>query len=430
MLSKTERRAKRGAVIRALSGNILEVYDYGTYGYFAVFLSSAFFPTRSAFLSLMLTLLTFGVAAFARPFGAIILGSYMDRKGRRAGLLLTLMLMSIGSLALAATPTYAAIGLAAPLLVVAGRLIQGFAFGVESGGVNVYLAEISTPGHRGFYIAWQNASQGLAVILAAGVGMALAATMSNQQMMSWGWRVPFVLGCVVIPVLFWLRRSLDETEVFLKSRHPQRTREVLRVLIGHWQVLSFAIGLWLLETTGFYLTTIYTPTFGSQVLHLAPLGNLFITSCAGLSLFVVTLFGGALSDRFGNWPLVFIPSLLMLITAFPAYFWLAGSPSFVGLLLAELWLSSLVALYSGGVVPLIAEIMPDTVKTTGMAIVISIGSGLIGSFTPAIATLLIQLTRNRAAPALWLTLIAVVALGAALAVKRFVPADSLQEAAI
>jgi MFS transporter, MHS family, citrate/tricarballylate:H+ symporter len=427
LLLQSERRAKRNAVIRALAGNVLEVYDYSVYGFYAVYIAAAFFPTGSAFLSLMLSLMTFGIAAVARPFGAIVLGSYTDRKGRRAGLLLTLVLMSVGSITIAITPGYATIGILAPLLIVIGRLIQGFAFGAESSGVNVYLAEIATPGNRGFYIAWQNASQGVTLSLTAGIGVILAATFSNEQMAAWGWRIPFVIGCLVIPVLFWLRRSLEETEVFLKSHHPRRTGEVLKILVEHSTVLVLALALWVLHTTGFYLMLTYTPTFGGQVLHLPPLDNLLVPSCAGLSFFVVTLLCGGLSDRFGCRPLVIAGSLLLLTTAFPAFSWLAAAPSFARLLAVDLWLSLLLGIYCGGVVPLIAELMPSAARTTGMALVISIGSGLFGSFTPALGILLTEVTGSPAAPALWLTVTALVALGAAVAVKRFVLTKGLEQ---
>lgn len=177
----SEPRDKAKAVIRALAGNVLEVYDYSVYGFYAVYIAAAFFPTDSAFLSLMLSLMTFGIVAIARPFGAIILGSYTDRKGRRAGLLLTLALMSVGSLTIALTPGYATIGILAPVLIVIGRLTQGFAFGAESSSVNVYLAEIATPGNRGFYIAWQNASQGITLDLTAAIGVVLAATFQMNR---------------------------------------------------------------------------------------------------------------------------------------------------------------------------------------------------------------------------------------------------------
>ena len=322
---QSQRRDKSKAVFRALAGNVLEVYDYSVYGFFAVYVAAAFFPTGSEFLSLMLSLMTFGIAAIARPFGAIILGSYADRKGRRAGLLVTLVLMSVGSLTIALTPGYETIGILAPLLIVVGRLTQGFAFGAESSSVNVYLGEIATPGHHGFYMSWQNASQGVTVGLTAAIGVLLTTTLSDEQMAAWGWRVPFIVGCLVIPILFWLRRSLEETEVFKRSRPPRGTGVILKILVRHSPILILALGLWILHTTGFYLMLTYTPTFGTQALHLDPVGNLLVTGCAGLSFFVVTLIGGALSDRYGRWPLVIIGALLVLVTAFPAYSWLAAA---------------------------------------------------------------------------------------------------------
>src|SRR5882672_6487644 len=206
MLSVSERRAKMGAVIRAGSGNFLELYDFLVYIYFASYIAKAFFPAKTEFMSLMLALGTYGVASIARPFGAVILGSYMDRKGRRKGLILTLTLMAVGTVSLALTPSYASIGLLAPVVITLGRLIQGFSLGVEAGGVNVYLAEIATPGNRGFYCAWQGASQALGVIAATGLGVVLIAMLSSEEMQAWGWRIPMIAGCLIIPILFWLRR--------------------------------------------------------------------------------------------------------------------------------------------------------------------------------------------------------------------------------
>src|ERR1041384_7296707 len=167
------RREKVGAVLRVASGNFLEMYDFIVYGYYATSIARTFFPAGNAFTSLMLSLMTFGVGYLMRPIGAVVLGAYIDRVGRRQGLLVTLGLMAIGTLTIAVTPGYASIGLAAPLIIVAGRLLQGLSAGVELGGVSVYLAEIATPGRRGFYCSWQSASQQLAVVFTALIGLAL-----------------------------------------------------------------------------------------------------------------------------------------------------------------------------------------------------------------------------------------------------------------
>src|SRR6185295_7243768 len=188
--AKTDRKARIKAVFRVATGNFLEVYDFTVFGYYAAAIGRTFFPKTSEFASLMMSFATFGVGFLIRPLGAIVLGSYMDRRGRRAGLMLTLGLMSIATLSVACVPGYAAIGLAAPLLVVAGRLLQGFSAGVELGSVSVYLSEIATPGHKGFYVSWQNASQQFAVVFAALFGVILSSSLTRAQVDSWGWRLP------------------------------------------------------------------------------------------------------------------------------------------------------------------------------------------------------------------------------------------------
>jgi MHS family citrate/tricarballylate:H+ symporter-like MFS transporter len=429
MLSAAERRAKMGAVIRAASGNFLELYDYLVYLIYATYVANAFFPTNSEFTSLMLALMTYGIASLARPFGALVLGSYSDRKGRRKGLILSLSLMAVGTASIAFTPGYMTIGLFAALFVTIGRLIQGFSLGVESGGVNIYLVEIATPGNRGFYGAWQGASQALGVVAAAAVGVVLTVLISGDQMKDWGWRVPFLIGCAIIPIIFWLRGSLQETEVFKKSRHAQSTGEVMRILLEHWPIVAVGVLLQVFNTTSFYFVGTYTAIFGSQVLHLAPAENLMVAFLVGISSFALLPIFGALSDRIGRWPQAISAPLVMILTAYPMMSWLVAAPSFTRLLLFGLWLSFLYAIYAGTLVPLITEIMPAKVRTSGFAIVISIANGIFGTFTPAISTLLIQMTDNRAAPALWLSAAAAVSFVAAVSARRFAPKPVLQPSA-
>src|SRR6266446_365656 len=195
----TGRREKILAVIRVATGNFLEMYDFFVFGYYAAPIGRTFFPRNSEFASLMLSFATFGVGFLIRPLGALVLGAYMDRRGRRAGLMLTFGLMSIGTLSIACVPGYNAIGLAAPLLVVAGRLLQGFSAGVELGSVSVYLSEIATPGHRGFYVSWQNASQQWAVVFAALLGVVLSSSLTRTQMDAWGWRITQPTSSGIIP---------------------------------------------------------------------------------------------------------------------------------------------------------------------------------------------------------------------------------------
>src|SRR5207302_6659860 len=190
------RKAKVWAVVRVSSGNFLEMYDFMVFGYYAAAIGNTFFPSGVPFVSLMLSLMTFGAGFLMRPLGAIVLGAYTDVHGRRKGLILTLTLMSFGIVTIACTPGYATIGLLAPLLIVLGRLLQGFSAGMELGGVSVYLSEIATPGHKGFYVSWQSGSQQIAVMFAASVGVALNSILPPEKMEQWGWRVPLLIGCL------------------------------------------------------------------------------------------------------------------------------------------------------------------------------------------------------------------------------------------
>src|SRR6202047_1784853 len=206
-------------VVRVTSGNFLEMFDFFLFGFYASHIARAFFPSDNEITSLLFAFMTFGAGFLMRPLGAIVLGAYVDRVGRRMGLIVTLSIMAMGTILIAFVPSYATIGLLAPLLVLTGRLLQGFSAGMELGGVSVYLSEIATPGHKGFYVSWQSGSQQVAVMFAASVGVILNSFLSTEKMQRWGWRVPLLLGCLIIPFLFRLRKSLAETDEFLARKH-------------------------------------------------------------------------------------------------------------------------------------------------------------------------------------------------------------------
>jgi MFS family permease len=404
------RWARIKPVIQVGSGNFLEMYDFFVFGYYAKAIGDAYFPAQNGFVSLMAALATFGVGFLMRPLGAIVLGAYMDHRGRRAGLLLTLGLMSIGTLSVALTPGYATLGLLAPIIVVAGRLLQGFSAGAELGGVSVYLAEIATPGHKGFYVAWQSASQQIAVIFAALLGVALQASLSANDMQAWGWRVPLLIGCLIVPFLFIIRRGLVETDEFLGRTHRTKAlADVWAGLLTHWRIVAVGVMLVIMTTVSFYLITAYTPTFGRETLRLGANETLVVTLCVGLSNLFWLPVMGALSDRIGRRPLLFGCTALALATAYPVMLWLASAPSFERLLLVELWLSFLYGSYNGAMVVYLTEIMPLAVRGSGFSLAYSLATAL-GGFTPAICTALIAATQNKAMPGLWLSCAALIGL--------------------
>ncbi len=409
---------KGKAIFRVVSGNFLEMFDFMVYGFYATAIAKAYFPTDSAFASLMLSLATFGAGFLMRPLGAIFLGAYIDRHGRRQGLIITLAMMAMGTVLIAVVPGYATLGVAAPLLVLLGRLLQGFSAGVELGGVSVYLAEISTPGRKGFFVSWQSASQQAAVVFAALLGVGLNHWLSPEQMGDWGWRVPFLIGCGIVPAIFIIRRSLEETPEFQARKHRPSIGEIMRSIGQNFGLVLGGMALVVMTTVSFYLITAYTPTFGKTELHLSDLDSLLVAVAVGVSNFIWLPIMGSLSDRIGRKPLLLAATILALVTAYPALSWLVANPSFEHLLLVELWLSFLYGSYNGAMVVALTEIMPAEVRTTGFSLAYSLATATFGGFTPLACTYLIHALDNKAAPGIWLSGAAALGLIATLVLFR------------
>jgi len=393
-----------GRVVRVSVGNFLEMYDFMVFGYYATAIGRTFFPNQSEYASLMLSLMTFGTGYLMRPLGAMVLGAYLDRHGRRKGLLLTLALMAAGTVSVGCTPGYRALGLVAPLLVVAGRLVQGLSAGVEIGGVSVYLAEIAPPGRKGFYVSWQSGSQQVAVVFAALVGIVLASALAPAQMQAWGWRIPLLLGCLLLPFLFVLRRSLTETSEFLAQRRRPKPVEVWRTVARTWRLILLGMMLTTTTTVTFYLITAYMPTYGSTVLHLTQKQSMLVTLCVGFSNFFWLPVMGNFSDHVGRRPLLAVFATLALLTAYPALAWLVAQPSFGRLLAVALWFSVIFGSYNGAMVVFLTEIMPAQVRASAFSLAYSLAAGIFGGFTPAVSTYLIHRTGNAAMPGAWLAL--------------------------
>ena len=418
MRSSSSRDGQILAVMRVASGNFLEMFDFFVFGYYAADIGHTFFPSASAFASLLSSFMTFGAGFLMRPLGAIVLGAYIDKHGRRTGLLLTLGLMALGILMIALVPGYASWGWVAPFIVVLGRLIQGFSAGVELGGVSIYLSEIAPKTRRGFYVSWQSGSQQIAVMVVALLGVAINATLAPAQVQAWGWRIPFVIGCLIVPLIFLLRRGLAETDEFLAQPHHATATEIFHSVARHWRLVLTGMFMVTMTTVSFYFITAYTPTFGTAVLHLRSTDSLLVTLCVGISNLFWLPVMGALSDRVGRWPLLLFFTVLMLVSAYPVLSWLVAAPSFARLMAVELWLSFLYGSYNGAMVVALAEIMPARVRTSAFAFAYSLATALFGGFTPAISTYLIHVTENRAVPGLWLSFAALCGLGAAWTLAR------------
>ena len=395
-------QSKLATVIRVTSGNFIEMYDFFLFGFYASHIAAAFFPATSEYAALMMTFATFGAGFFMRPLGAIFLGSYVDRIGRRKGLVLTLGIMASGTALIAFVPGYATIGMLAPLLVLVGRLLQGFSAGVELGGVSVYLSEMATPGNKGFYVSWQSASQQLAVICSAALGYGLNHAMPKDVIADWGWRIPFFIGCSIIPIVFYIRKSLQETEAYLAQKTRPSFGQMMRTIGANWLLVTVGTMLIVMTTVAFYLITVYTPTFGKSVLKLSTEESLLVTLCVGLSNFIWLPVMGALSDRIGRWPVMAVAAALTAITAYPALSWLIANPSFGNMVMIELWLSFLYGSYNGATIVALTEIIPVQIRTTGFSLAYSLATALFGGMTPLLSTWLIETTGDKAAPGYWM----------------------------
>ncbi len=394
-------KSRLGAILRATSGNFLEQFDFFLFGFYAPLIAKAFFPSHDEAAALLNTFGVFWLGALMRPIGAVVLGAYIDRIGRRLGLIVTLAIMAMGTIIIAFCPTYATIGVAAPIIVLVGRLLQGFSAGVELGGVSVYLSEIATPGNRGFYTSFQSSSQQVAIFVAATIGYILNQAMPAATIGEWGWRIPFFIGCLIIPVIFVLRRTLEETPAFLSMKKHPTTSEVFSSAAVNWKIILLGMMLAAMTTVTFYFVTVFTPSFGKE-LHLSAQDSLLVTLMVAVTNFIWNPVGGALSDRIGRKPVLMAIAGLSFVTAYPVLMWLTAAPTFGKMLAVGMMFSLYFGVYSGTMLGALVEIVPAHVRTTCFSLAFALAAALFGTFTPFAALKLTALTGDKASPAYWL----------------------------
>ena len=411
-------KSRIGAILRATSGNFLEQFDFFLFGFYAPLIAKAFFPSQDETASLLNTFGVFWLGALMRPVGAIVLGAYIDRIGRRQGLIVTLAIMAVGTTVITICPTYASIGVAAPIIVLLARLVQGFSAGVELGGVSVYLSEIATPGNRGFYTSFQSSSQQVAIFFASLIGLTLNAVMPPETIAAVGWRIPFLIGCLIIPFIFVLRRTLEETPAFLAMKKHPSTSEVFSSAAVNWRIILLGMMLAAMTTVTFYFVTIYTPSFAKNVLKLPDQDALQVTMLVAVTNFLWNPVGGALSDRIGRKPVLLAIAGLSFVTAYPVLLWLTAAPTFGKLLAVGMMFSFYFGMYSGTMLGALVEVVPAHVRTTCFSLAFALAAALFGTFTPFAATKLVALTGDKASAGYWLMCAAASGIIAALAIYR------------
>ncbi|WP_322033799.1 MFS transporter [Paraburkholderia sp. J76] len=402
----TSRKNVSRLILATSIGNALEFYDLLAYGYFAGTLSKLFFPVHNATISLLLTLGTFALSYLARPFGALVLGSYSDRKGRKASLTLSIALMTIGTAMVALMPTYATIGILAPIGIFASRLLQGFSAGGEFGSSTAFLIE-HAPQRSGFMSSWQFSSQGASTLLVSLFGAVLVGTLTQPQLESWGWRIPFLFGVLIGPVGLYIRSRMDETPEF--ERTEKAESPVREMLATQKSRVIASIGVLILTTSAQYVL-LYMPTYAARQLGLAPSSGFIATLVAGLIAIVLTPMVGHWSDKIGRTRIMFVAGALFLLTVYPAFMILNAHPSLPMLIAAVIWVAVLKVTYFAPIPALMASFFPTRTRTTGMALAYNVGTTVFGGFTPLAVASLIAATGNNLAPGLWLMFAAVLSL--------------------
>lgn len=412
--------AKPTLVAAAIIGNMLELYDFAVYGFFATALAKAFFPAGDEVTSLLLTVATFGVGFFMRPLGAIVIGSYIDRAGRKAGLTLTILLMGLSTAMIGLAPTYAQIGIAAPLIIVVARLMQGFSLGGEVSGAIAYLVEQAPERRRGFYGSWQQTGQSAAGILASFTGYLLGTMLSPDDYGTWGWRVPFLIGLLIVPVGLYLRFKLTETPAFAAqlASGTQAKAPLAETFRLHRRNVLAGLGIVIIGTAGVYVFFIYMPTYAIRELKIPPPTALLANGIGYVVMLVLSPLTGAWSDKVGAKPLVLFSTVAIGVATLPLLAWLNADPSLARLITVQFVLAILLSFFTGPMPAMLAKLFPTRVRSTGVAIAYNLAVTIFGGFAPFIAVWLIAKTGNPLAPGYYVVFAAVVSLVALLTIKE------------
>lgn len=410
---------RRKAIAAAAVGNIFEWYDFAIFILFAPYIASAFFPGDGEVAGLIKAFLAFGVGFIARPVGAVLLGYYGDRVGRKAALTLTFGLMALGTLVIGLAPTHDQIGAWAAVLILVGRLLQGLSAGGEIGGATAFLVEYAPPGRKGRYAAWLQASMAISNIVGALVALIIRFSLSEAEIAAWGWRIPFLFGLLIVPVGLWLRATLADTPEYLadQAARPQRA-PILPALKAHRANIMRGVGLSVLSGVGAYALVIYMPVHlqtvlgfsSSEAFTAALLGNLMLAGMCFVS--------GSILDRLGGRRVLLLSAAALLV----------GTPTLMGviqlfhsfpvLLICNILFCALFGLYAGGMPAALAGLFPTHIRSTAVSISYNIAITLFAGFAPAIVTWLSASGFGAQGPSLYVAAAALAALVAITTLPR------------
>jgi MHS family proline/betaine transporter-like MFS transporter len=402
--------AKRAVTAGAI-GNFVEWYDYSVYGFFATIIASQFFPSDDRVASLLATFAVFAVAFFMRPVGAFVFGHYGDTIGRRNTLAAAIILMGIATLMIGVLPSYAQIGVLAPILLVIARLLQGFSAGGEWSGSAAFMVEYAPENQRGLYGSWQQFSIVAGLLVGSGMGGLLGTVLSEDALNAWGWRIPFILGMVVALVGLYLRLRIEDTPAFriIEVKEEVTQAPVKESFTAHWRESLTAIGFTLAWTVAYYILLTYMPTYVSETLGI-PLTQALLSNAIGLvALMALIPFTAVLSDRIGRKPLLIASSALIALLTYPLFL-LASTQVLVFIVLAQVLFGVIISLFSGPGPAALVEMFPTNVRYSALGVSYNIAVAAFGGTAPFLATYLISLTGSNFSPGFYLIAAAVVTL--------------------
>jgi MHS family proline/betaine transporter-like MFS transporter len=382
------------AIWAAAIGNMLEWYDFGVYAYLATQMAAKFFPSSDATASLLAAFAAYGVGFLARPLGGIVIGRLGDAQGRKTALVLTIFLMAFGTVGLGLLPSYEAIGIWAPILLVALRLAQGLAAGGEWGTSTAFMVEWAPQDRRGLFGSFQQVSTASGTLLGSAVAAIMTSSLSSAAMLDWGWRVPFLLGAVLLLVGAYLRRNVEETPSYEASRQAAADQPVVSGLPLGAKAFGFTI-FW---TIAYYILLVWMPSFTQRFAGLSPSQALWSNSIGLIAMVIAIPFWGALSDRVGRRPLLMASAISITLLAFPLFSLMAGGTGFALVVPIQILFGILLALYSGAGPAAISEIFPTYLRSTWMSSGYALAVAIFGGFAPFIATWLIQVTGSPVSP--------------------------------
>ncbi len=405
-------------IFAVVLGNGYEFYDFGVYAVYLGVIGQAFYPGDNTLASDLAAAATFGAGFFARPLGGLLIGAYGDRAGRKAAMTLTIGLMALGSAMIAILPGYSTIGVAAPILLVLARLVQGFAVGGEMGPSTMFMIEAAPPGRRIFYASWQLASQNLGALSYGLIGFLLASVLSKQSLSDWGWRIPFALGILIAPIGVYIRNQLEETLAREPNVVPPHSGAIVSIVLkDYWFSVLLGVALIAGATITQYFLINMTP-YAIRTLHLPDAAAMLGAVSVGLTGAVGALIGGLLGDRFGVKAIAIVPRVILLVALLPVMWWLIGSPSATTLVLAIAVLSVLQGASSAVGIMLIPLIFPKTVRATGLAFTYSLGVAVFGGTATYIVTWLVGVTGNPLASVYYVFVANIALLAAILAIRE------------